>query len=260
MPNLENEGMKKPSSIDFVIAVRRAIRDTPGKSRADLARFMKRNEPFVSRVLGPEDLSDEDAARNAQELKLKQKEQIESYLEGILENYLPSLDERSAQEGTLLALSHRTQQHRANAMVAGKIDLTDNVIPLYGSAEAGPHGEFPLNGNISTYVPRIPALNNVQDAYAVYVIGDSMEDRYFAGEYVYVNPRQPVKKGDFVVAQILPPDMKEEDGRPPLAFLKRFVSRDAKTLKLEQLNPREILSFPAARVVSVHRIVGSGSE
>jgi phage repressor protein C with HTH and peptisase S24 domain len=126
-------------------------------------------------------------------------------------------------------------------------------IPVYGHAVGGKDGEFILNGNQVTEVLAPASLSSVADAYAVYVVGNSMEPRYFAGECVYVNPRLPISRGAFVVAQIAG----GEDGVPH-AYIKRFVSQDARRLRLEQYNPKKYLEFPAAKVVSVHRIIMSG--
>ena len=126
-------------------------------------------------------------------------------------------------------------------------------IPAYGQAVGGRDGEFILNGNRIVDVLAPPSLQGVPDAYAVYVVGDSMEPRYFAGEAVFVNPRLPVRRGDFVVAQIA-----VEPGEPPHAYIKRFVARDARTLRLEQFHPKKTLEFPVGRVISVHRIIMGG--
>jgi phage repressor protein C with HTH and peptisase S24 domain len=126
-------------------------------------------------------------------------------------------------------------------------------IPAYGQAVGGRDGEFILNGNRIVDILAPPSLQGVPDAYAVYVVGDSMEPRYFAGEAVFVNPRLPVRRGDFVVAQIA-----VEDSAPPHAYVKRFVARDARTLRLEQFNPKKTLEFPVARVITVHRIIMGG--
>jgi len=85
------------------------------------------------------------------------------------------------------------------------------------------------------------------------VVGTSMEPRYFAGEAVFVNPRVPVRVGDFVVAQI-----GTHEGEPPLAYVKRYTGQNDKSIRLEQLNPPKKLAFPADRLVSIHRIVMSG--
>jgi len=128
-------------------------------------------------------------------------------------------------------------------------------IPVYGHAVGGKDGEFVLSGNQVSEVLAPPNLSHVRDAYAVYVVGDSMEPRYFAGETVFVNPRLPISRGAFVVAQI----SKGEEPHPR-AYVKRFVLQDAKRLRLEQYNPKKILEFPASTVVAIHRIVMSSEN
>jgi peptidase S24-like protein len=127
------------------------------------------------------------------------------------------------------------------------------TVPAYGVARGGTDGKFYLNGNKVGDILAPPKLVTVPDAYAVYVVGDSMEPRYFAGEALFVHPRLPVRQGDFVVAQIA-----AEEGEPPEAYVKRFLSQDAKQLKLEQFNPKKIMKFPAGKVVSLHRIIMAG--
>lgn len=140
-----------------------------------------------------------------------------------------------------------------NARMGGPRPMTQ-TIPVYGQAMGGKDGKFILNGNKIADILAPPVLAGVPNAYAVYVVGDSMEDRYRAGEAVYVNPRLPVRRGDYVVAQIAA----DEEGEPPFAYVKRFVGLDAKLLKLEQLQPKKTLEFPADRVVSVHKIILGG--
>jgi len=129
-------------------------------------------------------------------------------------------------------------------------------IPVYGHAAAGNNGRFIMNGQrvADTFCP--PDLMGVDGAYAVYVHGNSMEPKFEAGETVWINPHQPVRQGDYVVAQILEGD--EDDGSPPSAYVKRYVSR-GKDLVLYQFNPPEgetnEMRFPERRVISVHRIV-----
>jgi phage repressor protein C with HTH and peptisase S24 domain len=143
----------------------------------------------------------------------------------------------------------------SNAHVGGAVRIT-TWIPVYGQAVGGKDGEFVLNGNQASEVLAPSTLAGVPGAYAVYVVGSSMEPRYFEGETVYVNPRLPVNKGAFVVAQIS--GGAEDD--VPHAFVKRFVSQDARRIKLEQYNPKKILEFPAAKVVSIHRIIMCGEH
>jgi phage repressor protein C with HTH and peptisase S24 domain len=128
-------------------------------------------------------------------------------------------------------------------------------IPVYGQAVGGKDGEFVLNGNQVSEVLAPASLSSVPNAYAVYVVGDSMEPRYFAGETVFVNPRLPISKGAFVIAQIA-----SDDEGAPHAYVKRFVSQDARRLRLDQFNPKKVLEFPTSKVVSVHRIIMSGEN
>jgi phage repressor protein C with HTH and peptisase S24 domain len=140
-----------------------------------------------------------------------------------------------------------------NARLAGQVGLNVTV-PAYGQARGGKDGQFPLNGNKVADVLAPPSLANVPDAYAVYVVGSSMEPRYYPGECVFVNPKLPIMQGCFVVAQIAA----EVEGDPPLAYVKRYVSSDSRILRLEQFSPRKTLTFPANRVVSLHRIIMGG--
>lgn len=139
-----------------------------------------------------------------------------------------------------------------NAVLGGPISLS-GMIPLYGQAVAGDDGEFILNGNRIRDILAPPDLAGVENAYAVAVVGTSMEPRYFAGERVFVNPRAPVRRGDFVVAQIA-----GDEGDPPHAYVKQFVSKEARVLRLNQFNPKKMLTFPVQKVVSIHRIVMGG--
>lgn len=141
----------------------------------------------------------------------------------------------------------------ANAVVGSVVGLDGGQrMPLYGHAVGGKHGEFVLNGNKIDDILAPPMLRGVREAYGVYVVGESMEPRYFAGEVLYINPRVPIRRGDFVVAQIA-----HDEHTPPLAYVKRFVS-NGETLKLEQFNPHEVLEFDATDVVSIHKVVMAG--
>lgn len=144
----------------------------------------------------------------------------------------------------------------SNALVGGPVDLTGDseTIPVYGQAMGGEDGEFIFNGSRLADILAPPILRGVTDAYAVYVMGESMEPRYFAGEVVYVHPHLPVRRSDFVIAQV----QAHQAGDAPHGFIKQFISRSSGVVRLRQFNPDRNLEFPASEVVSIHRIVGSG--
>lgn len=127
------------------------------------------------------------------------------------------------------------------------------TVPAYGQAVGGEDGHFILNGQKIADLLAPPSLAGVRDAYAVFVSGESMEPRYFSGEAVFVNPHLPIRRDDFVVAQIRGPS-----GDLPRGYVKRFVRMTESRLVLAQYNPVKELTFPRAQVVSVHRIIMGG--
>jgi phage repressor protein C with HTH and peptisase S24 domain len=134
-------------------------------------------------------------------------------------------------------------------------------MPVLGKAVGGgsDDGRFIFNGERITEVLAPAALEHVADAYGVYMQGTSMEPRYYAGEMLHIHPHKAIRQGDFVVVQF---HDGEDDGQAPLGFVKQFWSRSAKETVLRQLNPPEgedeTIRLPSARVISVHKIVGTG--
>lgn len=149
--------------------------------------------------------------------------------------------------------SHNLEtQFRQNARLSDTV-VGFTRIPVRGIGMGGSEGYLILSDQYLGDVLAPPALADVPDAYAVYVIGDSMLERYRHGEIVYVHPYAPVRKDDDCVIQVA-----SGEGEPPHGFVKRFVSMDDKHLKVLQLNPRKFMTFPRERVLAVHRIIMGG--
>jgi len=128
-------------------------------------------------------------------------------------------------------------------------------VPLRGHGMGGKHGALIFNADENLGdIEAPPKLLGVPDAYAVYVIGDSMRERFRHGEVVFVHPYEPIKKDDDVVVQVQP-----NEGGPVLGYIKRFISRNDEVLKVAQLHPKKVLTFAAATVLAVHKIVMAGS-
>jgi phage repressor protein C with HTH and peptisase S24 domain len=128
-------------------------------------------------------------------------------------------------------------------------------VPLRGHGMGGKHGALIFNADENLgEIEAPPKLHGVPDAYAVYVIGDSMEDRFRHGEVVFVHPYEPIKKDDDVVVQI-----QNGEGAPVVGYIKRFISRTDTTLKVAQLHPKKVLTFGMATVLAIHKIVMAGS-
>ncbi|MCA1370000.1 helix-turn-helix transcriptional regulator [Bradyrhizobium sp. BRP14] len=141
-----------------------------------------------------------------------------------------------------------------NGTIGANIVGQGKKIPVFGQAVGGVDGEFIMNGNVLDEVLAPPILSDISGAYAVSVSGDSMYPRYEDGEVCFVDPTRPVRRGDYVIAQI----RLEEDGAP-LAYVKKFVRHNTSELVLEQFNPPKVLRFDAHTVHSVHYIALAGN-
>ena len=146
----------------------------------------------------------------------------------------------------------------AAGMRAGKTardQARDNErVPVLGMAECGPDGWSLWNGDIIDTIPRPLNLMGAPRAYAVYIVGDSMEPRYYSGELAHIHPGKPVTIGAFVLVQMRP----DHDGETPKAVVKRLIKRSATKITLEQYNPAKKFDIKTDDIVSIHRVVGSG--
>jgi len=127
-------------------------------------------------------------------------------------------------------------------------------VPVLGMAECGPDGWSLWTGDIIDTIPRPMNLAGAPKAYAVYIVGDSMEPRYYSGELAHIHPGKPVTIGAFVLVQIRP----DHDGETPKAVVKRLIKRSATKVTLEQYNPPKKFDIKTDDIVSIHRVVGSG--
>ena len=145
---------------------------------------------------------------------------------------------------------------RSPAKSNGGPQAAPDRLPVLGMAECGPDGWTMWNGDVIDTIPRPSNLFGAPRAYAVYIVGDSMEPRYYAGELAHIHPGKPITIGAFVLVQIRP----EHDGDTPKAVLKRLVKRSATKIVLEQYNPPKKFDIKSDDIVSLHRVVGSGES
>jgi phage repressor protein C with HTH and peptisase S24 domain len=127
-------------------------------------------------------------------------------------------------------------------------------LKVLGMAECGADGWSLWNGDVIDMVDRPSSLAGVTRAYAVYVVGASMEPRYYPGELLMIHPGKPVTPGAFVLVQKKP----RHDGDPPQAVIKRLTRRATSKVTLEQFNPARHFDIKTEDIVSIHRVVGSG--
>lgn len=130
---------------------------------------------------------------------------------------------------------------------------SNDRLKVLGMAECGPDGWSLWNGDVIDMVDRPANLRGVPGAYAVYVVGASMEPRYHPGELVHIHPGKPLTIGAYVLVQRRP-----KDGDTPAAVIKRLIKRTGSKIVLEQFNPHKTFEIRADDIVSIHRVVGSG--
>jgi phage repressor protein C with HTH and peptisase S24 domain len=120
-------------------------------------------------------------------------------------------------------------------------------LPVMGAVKGGSEGFYFNEGEPKEYVPRPATLAGASNGFALYVDGDSMEPRYFAGELVYVTPNRPLTRGCFVAVEL-------KDGQ---GFIKQFLKRSDELVVLRQLNPAKDIRLQARDVKQLYRITGS---
>jgi phage repressor protein C with HTH and peptisase S24 domain len=163
---------------------------------------------------------------------------------------------QSAKEAAAGQTQADTEQPAPNAKFAEVVPVTrpGKMIPVLGEVVGGDDGEYIFNGQVQDWVACPPSLVNVNNAYSVYVDGESMAPRYRPGETVYVHPGRPPRRGDDVIVQI----RANEEDAPPHGYIKEFVGWAGHKLVLQQYNPEKRIEFDRDAVVSVHPIILAG--
>lgn len=141
-------------------------------------------------------------------------------------------------------------------------DFTRDV-PIFGTALGA---DLQINGNghaepievtnvemaeMIGYLNRPPGLIGNRKAYALYVVGSSMEPRFDPGQPVFVDAGRPPAIGDDVIVQLID----DTDGRVVTALIKRLVRRTSAFVELRQYNPDQTFRIEMTRIASVQRVL-----
>ncbi|HVJ54923.1 MAG TPA: LexA family transcriptional regulator [Aliidongia sp.] len=125
-----------------------------------------------------------------------------------------------------------------------------DMIPVRSAGRGGNGQSMFLEDGPIEWTPRPNVLKTVRDAYAIYMVGDSMIPRYHPGWLIYVHPFKPPARGRAVAVTLANNEV----------LVKEWLGQDATHLMLRQYNPAEELRIPLAEVRDVHLIVGSAEE
>ncbi len=112
-------------------------------------------------------------------------------------------------------------------------------LAVYASAAGGPEGAWVLSSEPVAWTYRDGRLVGIPDAFACYVMGDSMERAYEQGNLLLVNPVTPPKPGDDCLLV-----QNASDGSR-YALIKRLIKASATAWTVKQWNPEK--SFTLSR-------------
>jgi phage repressor protein C with HTH and peptisase S24 domain len=203
-----------------------------GASQADLARHLRLAPSAVSRML-----------KGERQMKQLETVQIATFLGVSPEEVL-----RHAVEGPIPSPTDSPRPGRGRPPSAAP--HTGDRIPIRSGGRGGTDQEMFLEDGPIGYTPRPASLSGVRSAYAIYMVGDSMEPRYEQGWLLHINPFKPPTRGRDVVVY----------KRGQIVLIKQFLGWDGDTLVLRQLNPPDTLRIPRGEVLECHLVVGTDQE
>jgi phage repressor protein C with HTH and peptisase S24 domain len=111
-------------------------------------------------------------------------------------------------------------------------------LAVYASAAGGPEGAWVLSGDAIAWIHRDQRLQGVRDAFACYVVGESMFPAYEHGNLLLVNPAVPPGAGDDCLL------IQEASDGARYALIKRLVRFNSTSWTVKQWNPDKTFSLP----------------
>lgn len=124
-------------------------------------------------------------------------------------------------------------------------------LPVMGTAAGGNNGDFSQNGTIADYVRRPAVLDGVKNAFAIYLVGDSMSPRFEHGDLIIVHPGRPIVSGCDVLIEL-----HAVDGEVGHCMVKTYLRKANGSYILRQYNPpRDDIAVPIKRVKYIYRIL-----
>jgi phage repressor protein C with HTH and peptisase S24 domain len=160
------------------------------------------------------------------------------------------VDPTALAQGRLEERSSASTLPAANARGAQSVSGGQRDLPVYASAQAGPDGMMVTYEPIE-WIERPAPLAGVPNAFAMYVVNDSMEPRYHQGDLLLIHPQRPVRRG----RDVLLIKASEEAGHE--AFVKELVSIDERRVVLRQLNPERRFEIERSLVQGLHLVIGA---
>jgi phage repressor protein C with HTH and peptisase S24 domain len=121
------------------------------------------------------------------------------------------------------------------------------TLPVRAAARGGGDQEMYLEDGPIDWIGCPDWLANVPDAYAMYVVGESMSPRFRPRQLLFVSPRRPPAPGDGVIVV----------KRSQAVLIKEFLGYGPEGVTLREYHPalRDFV-VPAAEIDVVHTVTG----
>lgn len=134
----------------------------------------------------------------------------------------------------------------------GRPLVGERNLPVFAAAMGG-EGHHIITFDAIDHVKRPAILENVRDAYGIYIIGTSMIPAFRPGDMALVNPHKPPTTDcDVVLFHVPPFNIPEAE-----AIVKTLVGFDDRDWRLRQYNPARDFTEARADWPYCHRIVGN---
>jgi transcriptional regulator with XRE-family HTH domain len=130
----------------------------------------------------------------------------------------------------------------------GGFDRPD--LAVHASAAGGPEGAWALSGDAVAWIHRDQRLVGVRDAFACYVVGESMVPAYEQGNLLLVNPAVPPGPGDDCLF------VQEAEDGARYALIKRLVRFNAGSWTVKQWNPDKTFNLPRKEWQKAFLVIG----
>lgn len=123
-------------------------------------------------------------------------------------------------------------------------------LPVVGTACGAIANGFIIGNDVIDYVLRPPALSGIDQAYAIYVEGESMLPLHKPGDLCFVHPGRPCLRGDSVIIQL-----KHGEGKPIEGYIKTFIRANDEWIFAQQYNPAGEVKYKKAFVYRMHHVL-----
>ena len=138
---------------------------------------------------------------------------------------------------------------RRPAQSLASVDLRRQDLPVWAAVQGGEQGAMLITTSPIDWIAR-PRELEVVDAFAVFLIGDSMSPRYDHGDQLYVHPHRPPKGGDDCLF------IHQVDDTSFLCLAKTLVRPGTDKWRVRQFNPEREFDLDRRKWIKAWKIVG----